>query len=477
MGTMVREDEAVCAGTDASRQGVPTEHFDLAIVGGGFSGLCCAYHLLTHGGIPPSFRCAIIEPNERLGAGIAYRTDSPHHLLNVRARGMSMTENDTGSFIRWLREEAPHFSPDDFVPRGLYRRYTNACLTLAIEQRPGMLSVLRDEVLSVESKGTSPWYRLRLRSGMSLHAGSVVLAIGNIPPKGTLDNGLLRCPWTAPFDGYRHARTMAIVGAGLTAVDVILEAEASGFSGQCWVISPHGQFPREHREPHVPVPQELREWAAELAASRPTLRRMLRAFQVKRRAGFTWEHLVDSLRRYSPALWNGFDLRDKRCFLRRFRSLWNTHLHRSCRRSMQLVSRLMESGRLKQIAARVTGIERLEGKGEYSVRLLLKSEAIPTLDVDVAFNGTGLFSDILRTESPLVDQLIRDKLARPDELRLGLQVNGNGQLISADGVLQPELFAIGTLRRGEELECTAVPEIRKQVLRMVEEIVGMMVKQ
>jgi uncharacterized NAD(P)/FAD-binding protein YdhS len=471
---MVREDQAVRAGTDVSQEETPTgEHFDLAIVGGGFSGLCCAYHLLTHGGISSSFKCVIIEPNERLGAGIAYRTDSPHHLLNVRAKGMSMTENDTGSFVRWLKEEAPHFSPDDFVPRGLYRRYTNACLSRAMEQKPGMLSVLRDEVLEVEPRGTSPWYRLRLKTGGDLLAERVVLAIGNIPPKGALDNGLLRCPWTSPFDDYRHVRTMAIVGAGLTALDVILEAEASGFAGHFWVISPHGQFPREHQEPHVPVPPELREWAAELAATRPTLRRMLRAFQVKRRAGVNWEHLVDSLRRHSPVLWNGFDLRDKRHFLRHFRTIWNTHLHRSCRRSMQVVVRLMERGQLEQIAARVTGVEKLEGNGENAVRLLLKSAAMPTLDVDVAFNGTGLFSDILRTDSPLVDQLIRDKLAHPDELRLGLKVNGTGQLVSADGVLQPALFAIGTLRRGEELECTAVPEIRRQVLRMVEEIVGM----
>jgi hypothetical protein len=33
------------------------------------------------------------------------------------------------------------------------------------------------------------------------------------------------------------------------------------------------------------------------------------------------------------------------------------------------------------------------------------------------------------------------------------------------------LFTVGTLRRGEELECTAVPEIRRQVAGMVEELI------
>lgn len=446
--------------------------FDLAIVGGGFSGLCSAYHLLTHEGMPHSFSCAIIEPGERLGAGLAYRTDSPHHLLNVRAKGMSITENDPVSFVRWLREEAPEFSPDDFVPRGLYRRYTNTCLAQAIDQSPGMLSVLRDEVLAVEPKGTSPWYRLSLKSGRSVRARTVVLAVGNLPPRSSLDNGQLRSPWI-PFDGFRQLRTMAVVGAGLTALDVILEAEASGFSGHCWVISPHGQFPREHHEPHVSVPPELREWAAELAAAKPRLRSALWAFQHKRKSGVNWEQLVDSLRRHAPGIWSGFDQRDKRRFLCRFRTLWNTHLHRSCRKSMQVVARLKDAGHLEQLAARVTAVEKREGCGEYAVRLVLQSGSMATLDVDVAFNGMGLFSDILRTDSPLVSQLIRDRLAQPDDFHLGFKVNNMGQLLTTDGIVQPELFAIGTLRRGEELECTAVPEIRRQVLRMVEEIAKM----
>lgn len=446
--------------------------FDLVIVGGGFSGLCSAYHLLTHDLVPPSFRCAIIEPDERLGAGLAYRTDSPHHLLNVRARGMSITENDPGSFARWLRDEAPEFSPDDFVPRGLYRRYTNACLARALEQRQaGALTVLRDEVLAVAPEEASQGYRLRLKSERIIRAGIVVLAIGNLPPCSSLDNSPLRSPWCT-FDGYPGLRTMAIVGAGLTALDVILEAEACGFAGHCWVISPHAQFPRAHHEPHVPVPPDLREWASELAAARPKLRPLLRAFQQKRKSGVDWQHLVDSLRRYAPSFWSGFDVRDKRRFLRYFRPLWNIHLHRSCRKSMQVISRLKEAGRLEQLAARVTGVEKWEGGGEYAVRLLLQSATLQTLDVDMAVNGTGLFSDILRTDSPLIGQMIRDHLAQPDEFRLGLKVNGTGQLLSADGVVRTDLFAIGTLRRGEELECTAVPEIRKQVLCMIEEIVG-----
>jgi uncharacterized NAD(P)/FAD-binding protein YdhS len=446
---------------------------DLAIVGGGFSGLCTAFHLLTHEGLRPTFRCAIIEPGARLGAGQAYGTDSPHHLLNVRARGMSITACNPGSFVRWLSEAAPEYGPDDFVPRGLYRRYITACLDQAMEQRqPDALTVMQDEVLAVARKAGSPRYLLRLKSGGTIRARAVVLAIGNLPPRTSLDNGLLRSPWHRSAD-YRHFGTLAIIGTGLTALDVILEAEASGYCGQYWVISPHGRFPQPHIEPFIPVPAELRRWAEELAASRPGLRRVLGAFQRMRKSGVHWQQLVDSLRRFSPDLWNSFDLEDKRLFLRHLRCLWNVHLHRSSQKSFQLVTELREAGRLQQIHARVTAVEKLDGAANFAVRLVLRSATVPTLDVDAAVNGTGLYSNVLKTDSALVAQLLADGLALPDAFHLGFRVNGVGRLLSADGTIRPDMFTVGTLRRGEELECTAVPEIRRQVAEMVHEIVRM----
>jgi uncharacterized NAD(P)/FAD-binding protein YdhS len=446
---------------------------DLAIVGGGFSGLCTAFHLLTHEGLRPTFRCAIIEPRERLGAGLAYRTDSPHHLLNVRARGMSITACNSGSFVRWLSETAPEYGPDDFVPRGLYRRYITACLDQAMEQRqPGALTVMQDEVLAVERKAGSPGYLLHLKSGGAIRAGAVVLAIGNLPPRTSLDNGLLCSPWHCSAD-YRRFGTLAIIGTGLTALDVILDAESSGYSGRYWVISPHGRFPRPHMEPFIPVPAELRQWAEELAVSRPKLRQALRTFQRMRKSGVHWQHLVDALRKFSPDIWNSFDLEDKRLFLRHLRCLWNIHLHRSSQKSFQLLTELREAGRLQQIHARVTAVEKLDGAADFAVRLVLRSGTVPALDVDAAVNGTGLFSNILKTDSALVAQLLDDGLALPDTFHLGFRVDGSGRLLSADGSVQPDMFTVGTLRRGQELECTAVPEIRRQVAEMVHEIVRM----
>jgi len=467
---MKRKSTLIQDGTKHSG-GKERQIFDLAIVGGGFSGVCTAWHLLVHQGLNPAFRCVIIERGERLGAGVAYRTDSPCHLLNVRARGMSITAADSRSFVRWLAEVAPEYSPDDFVPRSLYRDYLNASLERARERRPpGALTVLRDEVRAVESEPDSGRYLLRFTSGGSLRAKAVVLALGNLPPRPTLDGGLLCSPWCGSVE-YGRLGSLAVVGAGLTAMDVILDADFSGFSGRCWVISPHGRFPQAHREPFMPVPPELKSWAETLASGRPTLRQALRAFQEQRKQGIYWELLVDALRGVASQIWKGFSAADKRLFLRRLRSLWNTHLHRSCRQSIQTVERMMRSGRLVQVHARVVAVEKREDRFDSAVRLVMRGGDVSTLDVDAAVNATGLFSSILKTDSALVAQLLGDGLAQPDDFCLGFRVNDAGQLLSARGAVQPALFTLGTLRRGEELECTAVPEIRRQVAVMAEEIV------
>jgi uncharacterized NAD(P)/FAD-binding protein YdhS len=470
----IHEEKSPSTGEDgATGNGSREEILDVAIVGGGFSGVCTACHLLSLDRLSEGFRIAIIEPCERLGAGVAYATDSPRHLLNVRAKGMSITEDDPSSFVNWLQKEAPGLSPDDFAPRLLYRRYINDCLKAAATGRgEDSFSHLRDEVTALKPLDGNRGYLLRLASGATILARTVVLALGNLPPKCTFDNGILCSPWNRTLD-FAGLRSLAIVGAGLTAIDVILEAEASDFSGRYHVISTHGHFPKSHKEPHTPVPAELKAWASELAAGNDGLRSILRKFQLKRKSGGDWEHLVDALRKHAPSIWKRLDSRDRRRFLCRFRNIWNTHLHRSCMKSMAIISALKESGRLVQISARATGAEEIYHDGERAVRLLLKSGRFPSLDVDVAVNGTGLFSDILRTESRLVAQLISHGVAVPDEFRLGFKVAASGQLVSADGSMHPGIFTIGTLRRGEELECTAVPEIRRQVKDLAEKIAVM----
>ena len=56
----------------------------IAIIGGGASGALAALHLAR--ALPVgSAEIIVIEPAEEIGRGLAYSTDDPGHLLNVRA--------------------------------------------------------------------------------------------------------------------------------------------------------------------------------------------------------------------------------------------------------------------------------------------------------------------------------------------------------------------------------------------------------
>jgi uncharacterized NAD(P)/FAD-binding protein YdhS len=72
----------------------------IIIIGGGASGVLLALHLLR--GPDRRFEVTIIERRAELGAGVAYATNHPDHLLNVRASNMSAFPDDPGHFVRWL---------------------------------------------------------------------------------------------------------------------------------------------------------------------------------------------------------------------------------------------------------------------------------------------------------------------------------------------------------------------------------------
>jgi hypothetical protein len=102
----------------------------IAIVGGGDSGALMAAHLLR--GRAKNLTVTIVETRTELGRGLAYATDNPSHLLNVRAANMSAFADDPGQFARRLstQRDAPAAADPEFrfVSRGLYGRYLESLI-------------------------------------------------------------------------------------------------------------------------------------------------------------------------------------------------------------------------------------------------------------------------------------------------------------------------------------------------------------
>ena len=82
------------------------------IVGGGASGLLVAVNLLRKS---DDCEVTIIEPNEKLGLGVAYSTLDPDHLLNVPAGRMSGLVEEPKSLCDWAG-----VGENDFISRQQY---------------------------------------------------------------------------------------------------------------------------------------------------------------------------------------------------------------------------------------------------------------------------------------------------------------------------------------------------------------------
>src|SRR6185312_3085456 len=94
---------------------------DVVVIGGGAAGILFTAHLAQAATRP--LRVAVVDGGpSRLGAGVAYATADPAHLLNVRAGGMSAWHDAPQHFVGWLARiaEADAAGRDDFVSRATY---------------------------------------------------------------------------------------------------------------------------------------------------------------------------------------------------------------------------------------------------------------------------------------------------------------------------------------------------------------------
>jgi uncharacterized NAD(P)/FAD-binding protein YdhS len=80
----------------------------------------------------------------------------------------------------------------------------------------------------------------------------------------------------------------------------------------------------------------------------------------------------------------------------------------------------------------------------------------------LVLNCTGPQGNISRIENQLLQNLLASGRIRPDALRLGLDATPEGAVISENGEISQNLFALGPPMRGILWECVSVPEIRQQ---------------
>jgi uncharacterized NAD(P)/FAD-binding protein YdhS len=445
----------------------------IAIVGGGFSGTLVAVHLARLAGGPP-IKVLLFERGERFARGVAYGTSSPHHLLNVPAGMMSALPDEPAHFLEWLQARDPDAHAGTFAPRRLYGEYLEELLTHAARWDGAAIELIRGEIVDVCEDG--PGVTLRGRDGSRTRAHRAVLALGHPRPGDPLEgaealkaNGVYReNPWEdGVLDGLTPGDAIVLIGSGLSAVDLIVEARANDLRGPITVVSRHGLFPRAHRSffPCSTSPIDLDGFTT-LPSVLSHLRR--EAARCEREGG-DWRAAVDALRPHLQRVWRSFGATEKERFLRHLVSLWDVHRHRVAPEIDRILQEARRAGQLTGIAGRVRGIEE-RGDG-VAIRLVRRGRPDEeTLLARRVINCTGPSRDVRADHSPLVEELIARGLARPDALGMGLEAAESGALLNAAGVRSERLFTLGPLLKGQLWETTAVRELRNQALDLARHI-------
>lgn len=421
---------------------------DVAIVGGGFSGAMVAAHLARAGGSHLTVRL-FEASDEEIGRGAAYGTLHPEHLLNTRAAAMSAYPGDPGHFVRWLGAGA---SADAFVSRRRYGEYIVEIARRALASP--LFTTVRAGVTSVRRSGDG--YIVTTACGVPFSARAIVLATGNARPNDDFlpaelleRRGYVGDPWR--FDYRRVRGDVLLVGSGLTAIDALVALESADHRGSIHIVARRARFPEVHAarpETYGVVP------VLDAHDARSLVRSFRRHVEGAARRGHDWRAVVDAIRPEGEVLWKRLSAAEQRRFDRHVRAIWERHRHRVPAELDAARKRLLQSGRLVVHAGRVAGFRC------GSVFVERRDRSILALRPEWIVNCTGtgrrgrIFGD------PLVAQLVRDGLAVPEQLGMGIRVEPGGAVIGRDGRAVDRLWVAGPLARGSRFESTAVPDLR-----------------
>lgn len=447
----------------------PLPQCDVAIIGGGFSGLMSAVRIAT---AAPGASLSVFERRSRGGPGVAYGACDGEHLLNVPAARMGAFAEKPTAFHEWLEREAPgRFGASDFAPRAMFGRYLIETVRGALDASTPRPRLVSDAVVHLERHAAG--FELLLASGRTVIARGVVLAVGlpqaRAPWRGVGGDALAAIPrkllvddpWEpGALDGIPADDTVVIVGSGLTAVDVTLGLRRRGHRGKLVLVSRNGRFPLPHAASHgAPPALDFAELARSPQDAFRLVRRTVRDLASH---DHEWHGAIDGVRPHATKVWQAWSTEQRAYFLRRLRPYWEIHRHRVPPHLLAVLDAERAAGTLELVAGGVAGIAAAADAEAIDVTVKPARGALQALRAARIINCVGPAMSVAETVDPLLGSLFRSGMAVADALGLGLRSDAEGRVLDAQHAPQRGMRLVGALRRGELWESTAVPELRVQ---------------
>ncbi|WP_433003652.1 FAD/NAD(P)-binding protein [Kribbella sp. CA-294648] len=226
---------------------------DIGIIGAGAAGVSLLDALAQQVDRTKAGSIAVFEGAPSLWRGRAYQPDLDAVRVNAPPVLMSVRHQDPQHYQRWVAGRDEYLDPllgAPIVPRAVYGDYLEATATAAIEQ-------LREHGWRVEvvrdwATGVSP---LRAAGGATYQADQVVLSVGGGRPTDHYglagSPGFVQDPYPleTTLAGIRTDSHVAVIGSGLTAIDIVAGLTAAGHTGPITLLSRRGVLPEVQQRP------------------------------------------------------------------------------------------------------------------------------------------------------------------------------------------------------------------------------------
>jgi uncharacterized NAD(P)/FAD-binding protein YdhS len=414
----------------------PNDEFEIktkstAIVGFGFCGRLAFVHLVKKS---TKNKILIFDPSLAKTLGPAFSYFSSHYILNVPAINMSAFSDAPRDFCNFLEKNYPQIfseiGENGYAPRHIYGEYLDQLTHQAFleaKEKNVNFEIVAQEVSEILSQGEGFLINQKFVADEVFLASSFKQS--DLPANLNLLNvEVISSLWGDEFKKFHQEnfnnQTICLIGSGLSAVDVIVGLKKRNFSGKIFVNSRRGNFPKKHFAEIQPSLNFISASDAKNGVLFLCLK--IRNF-LKQNPQFDLRHVIDSIRKITPALWQNLDEKNKKQFLRLL-PYWNIFRHRAPISSIELIEEIIESGQLKIVK-----------KGQ------------KTLDYDLLVNCLGF--EFRAEKYPLFSQMISKDLLKKDLFLM----NSN----------HPRIHLLGGLNIARDFECTAAPDLRTSVENML----------
>ena len=460
----------------------------VVIVGGGFSGAAMAVQLARRSASPLAI--TIVEPRETVGPGVAYSTLDPDHRLNGSVATHLIDPGDPEALQRWcIAQRIATRDPEARAANGqtyLRRADFGAFVAETVREHAHMpngttIRHLRDRAFDVDEDGDG--FIVRMETGAALSARLVVVATGNggvrLPPPFAA----LRSHRALIADPADLARVRAIapsarvllIGAGLTALDIVSTLVRHGHRGGITIVSRHGLRPRAQRPPgaettgarvQARISGDVPAFAADAVTSLALSRALRRRIRQHEASGGDWYEPFDALRDVVWKVWPRLDAEEKKRFLRWLRPWYDIHRFRAPPQNDAIARDAEARGAIRFLRAR------LEGAHASETTLCVtwighEGGSRVTETFDAVVNCTGLDPACGADENPFLASLLRKGLLQRDATGVGFAVDAQCRPIGIDDHAHPRLRVVGPPTAGTFGDPLGTLFIAPQIARVV----------